>query len=78
MKKQTYSAARFSEMVRAGLIEAERAASKSAGGGMNFDVVVQWWPSREAMARTVRMQQKRAGRSDDWRPVVKLSDGEGY
>lgn len=65
-------------MVREGLIGAERAASKSAGGGMNFDVVVQWWPSRESMARTVRMQQKREYRFGDWNPVVKLADGEGY
>jgi hypothetical protein len=45
---------------------------------MNFDLIYQVWSNRAAMARTIRMQQKREPRPDDWRPVVALKDGEGY
>jgi hypothetical protein len=48
------------------------------GGGLDFDNHFQVWPNRASMARSVRMQQKRERHSDDWVPVVKLSDGEGY
>jgi hypothetical protein len=55
----------------------ERTAS-NAGRSWDSDVTFQVWPSREAMARSIRMQQKRESRPDDWRPLVKLGDGEGY
>jgi hypothetical protein len=55
----------------------ERTARKS-GNGLNFDVTFQVWPSRVAMARSIRMQQKGAPRSDHWRACVPLADGEGY
>lgn len=48
------------------------------GHGLNFDVTFKVWPAREALARTVRMQEKRERMSSDWRACVKLSDGEGY
>lgn len=55
----------------------ERTAKKS-GNGMDFDITYQVWPNRASMAKSIRMQQKRESRNDDWRPCVKLTDGEGY
>lgn len=55
----------------------ERTAVRTGSGAFS-DNTYQVWPSREAMARSVRMQQSRASRADDWRPIVNLSDGEGY
>jgi len=55
----------------------ERTATKSTG---QFGEVVtyQVWPSRGAMARSIRMQQRREHRPGDWRPCVALSTTEGY
>jgi len=55
----------------------ERTAKRS-GRGLNFDVIFKVWPARGPMARSIRMQQKRETRSDDWRPCVALKDCEGY
>ena len=55
----------------------ERTAYKM-GGGMFPDYIFQVWPNRAAMAKSIRMQQKRATSPHDWHAVVKLSDGEGY
>ena len=55
----------------------ERTARK-AGTGLNFDVTFQVWPNRQAMAKTIRMQERRTPRGDDWRAVAALSPGEGY
>lgn len=46
--------------------------------GIGADTIFQEWPSRVAMARSIRMQQKRETKSDDWQACVKLGDGEGY
>ena len=48
------------------------------GTGMFADDVYQVWPNRASMARSIRMQQKRASRPDDWHAMVPLSLGEGY
>ena len=50
---------------------------------LDFDFVFQVWPSREAMARLIRKQEANGpgwvtGLMDGWRPVVPLTDGEGY
>ena len=55
----------------------DRTARKSLPGHFG-EVVFQTWPSRAAMARSIRMQQSRAPKSDDWKAVVKLTDIEGY
>lgn len=55
----------------------ERTAVKS-GAGIFADNVYQVWTNRRAMARSVRMQQRRAPSNGDWRPLVALTDGEGY
>ena len=52
----------------------ERTAVKPSGWDNRYQV----WPNRESMARSIRMQQKRAPHSSDWKPLVKLTDGEGY
>ncbi len=56
----------------------ERTASKNASGFMNFDRIFQVWPNRASLAKTIRMQQQREHRADDWSPAVKLGDTEGY
>jgi hypothetical protein len=43
-----------------------------------WDVEFQVWNARAAMARAIRMQQKRERRQQDWRACVPLSDTEGY
>ena len=53
----------------------ERTAKRSNAG---LDVTFQTWPNRASMAKSIRMQERRAPHMGDWRPVVKLSDGEGY
>lgn len=53
----------------------ERTAKKSFGFG---DIMFQVWPNRKSMAKSIRMQQKRAPKQSDWRPCVPLTDGEGY
>jgi len=56
----------------------ERTARRNASRApMDFDVAFQVWPSRGAMARSIRMQQRRETRTD-WRACVALRDGEGY
>ena len=55
----------------------DRTARKNHGG-LDFDQTYQVWPSRAAMARSVRMQEKRERHFDDWRPLIPLTDGEGY
>jgi hypothetical protein len=57
----------------------ERTARRPRSGvGLDFDVVFQVWPNRPSLARTIRMQERREHRNTDWRPVVRLQDGEGY
>lgn len=53
----------------------ERTARRH-GRGLDFDVTFQVWTNRKAMARSIRMQQKRG--ETDWIACVPLSDGEGY
>ena len=48
------------------------------GAAWDSDVAYQVWPNRASMARSIRMQQKRASKSTDWKPLVPLTDGEGY
>lgn len=55
----------------------DRTARKSLHG-LGADTMFKQWPSRGAMARTIRMQEKRESRNDDWRPCVRLTDTEGY
>ena len=74
MKRYTLSAAAAMEHTPD---HPERTARKS-GTGLNFDVTFQVWPNRQSMARTIRMQQTRENRADDWRAVVALRETEGY
>lgn len=41
-------------------------------------VEIREWPNRPSMARSIRMQESRAPRMDDWRAYVKLGPVEGY
>jgi hypothetical protein len=56
----------------------ERTASRNAGPSWDAEIEFQVWPNRAAMARTVRMQERRASDWRDWRPLVKLEITEGY
>lgn len=55
----------------------ERTAKRSLPG-IGTETVFKEWPARRSMARTIRMQQQREARSDDWQPCVRLGDTEGY
>jgi hypothetical protein len=52
----------------------ERTARKPQG----WDVRYQVWPNRASMAKSIRMQQRRAPHPSDWKAVQSLTDGEGY
>lgn len=54
--------------------ERERSAYKAVG----WDFTIQTWPSRAAMARSIRMQQRGAHRPDHWKAAVALGETEGY
>lgn len=56
----------------------ERTARRNQASSLDFDVTFQVWPSREAMARSIRMQEQRASKQTDWRACQQLSPGEGY
>ncbi len=74
MKKYTMS---FAAAMDHSPTHPERTARKS-GSGMSFDVTFQVWTNRSALAKTIRMQERRESRQGDWRACVKLSDREGY
>lgn len=52
----------------------ERTAFKVSG----WDYTYQIWPNRESMAKSIRMQEKRAPHPSNWKALEKLGDGEGY
>jgi len=54
------------------------APDRTAKRMVGWDILFRVWNCRKAMARSVRMQQKRAPHRLDWIPLVSLSDGEGY
>ena len=45
---------------------------------LSWDYTLKRWPSRVTLAKSIRMQQQRASKSSDWKPVLQLTDGEGY
>lgn len=55
----------------------ERTAQQTLPG-LWGDVQFQVWPNRASMAKSIRMQQKRAAKHGDWTPLIPLTDGEGY
>jgi len=48
----------------------ERAAIRSVGIGMNFDVEARIWPSRAALLETLNKQDMEPDNRLQWRPVV--------
>lgn len=52
--------------------------TRREGTGLSFDVTFKVWSNRPAMARAIRMQQKRERRPGDWSACVNLSETEGY
>ena len=54
----------------------ERTARATAANG--WDVVYRVWTNRKAMARSIRMQERREYRRGDWKAVVALETTEGY
>lgn len=63
---------RLSEFINE-LENPDRTAYKAVG----FDYAFQEWPNRPSMARTIRMQERGENFAKAWKPVLKLSDGEG-
>lgn len=55
----------------------ERTA-RSAGRSWDSETTFQVWPNRASMARSIRMQQSREPRPDDWKALVPLKDTEGF
>lgn len=55
----------------------ERTAFRS-GNGFASPMTFREWTSRGAMATTIRMQQARESRLDDWKPCIPLMDVEGH
>lgn len=55
----------------------ERTARKTTGS-LGETITFQVWPNRASMAKTIRMQEKRESRSDDWRACQPLGTTEGY
>ncbi len=78
MRKLSAPMGRLPEALAALTPEQRQCAATKAGRGVFDDYTIQIWTNRPAMARSIRMQEKRAGRADDWRAVVKLTDGEGF
>lgn len=58
----------------------ERTARRNSGGdgSLDFDIVFGVWTNRAAMARSIRLQEKRGRQSRDWSAAVPLSPGEGF
>jgi hypothetical protein len=78
MKKYSMVNARYHEAMASGSFPNAEKTAFRMGSGMDFDLYFQVWPNRASMARSIRMQQSRASNPMDWKPVIKLSDGEGY
>jgi len=74
MKRYTMPLGRTAGYVHA---HPERTASKSLTGPFG-EIAFQVWSNREAMARSIRMQQRGAPSAGDWRPLAPLTDREGY
>jgi len=56
----------------------ERTARK-CDGGIFADIKFKIWPNRKAMAKAIRREEKTACLWDKtWKPLVPLTDGEGY
>ena len=45
----------------------DRTAYRNASGFLNFDLVFRVWPNRASMLTTIRMQERRAPESTDWK-----------
>jgi hypothetical protein len=77
MKKIHAPSGRIAEHV-AKLSEDERGrAAIKPGQRIGDDDTIQIWNARSVMARSIRMQERGKPQAD-WRPIVKLTDGEGY
>ena len=74
MKTYTLS---FGQTIGHTPVNPERTAKRSAHG-VNGDVIYQEWTNRKAMARSIRMQEKREPSNQDWRACAPLTDVEGY
>lgn len=54
-------------------LEAPECWAYKSGARWDSDYTFQRWPNRAALLTTLRMQESRAPRSDDWHLVVKQS-----
>lgn len=73
---QSVPLGRLAELRLAERPDADRIAT--ASGTAFGDVRLRRFNSRAVLARCVRMQQRRQRQPGDWRPIVALTDGEGY
>jgi len=78
MKKYSLS---FGQSLKYDHPHPERTAQKEMSveqGHIVGKTMYQIWPNRASMAKTIRMQEQRAHKWDDWKAVVPLRDSEGY
>lgn len=60
------------------LNKTDKDADKTSYKFIGDEVVIKIWPSRSFMALAIRMQEKRATKSTDWKALIKLELNEGY
>jgi hypothetical protein len=77
MKKKFMPFGRVGEYVNTLSDADKRRAAVKSGVRLGDDDCVAIFPSREFMARMIRKEEQSSPQSK-WRPVVRLTDGEGY
>lgn len=68
MKRITVSAANLSSYTPQ---HPERTAYRPASGALNFDYVIQEWPNRESMLRSIAMQESGSNFAKAWKDWTK-------
>lgn len=56
----------------------DRTTKASHSDWLNHPDCFTIWPTREAMARALRKQERRPSQCTDMSPLVRLKDGEGF
>ena len=77
MKKKHLPFGRMAEYIATLSDDERQRTAIKCGRNIGDDDTAQTWNCRKAMAVTIRIQE-RSSPVAQWRPVVKLTDGEGY
>ena len=68
---------RLQEVIAA-LKNPDRTAYRLSSGNFSAGYILQEWPNRPSMARSIRMQESGPSKSTNWKAVLKLEASEGY